>query len=100
MPRLLRLVSRALVAISILIPAASRAQNAAPSTSDDFVIELERTSCFGPCPIYTVTIDSKGNVTFDGKEHVRVKGRATARVAPSRAAALLETAERIGFFSL
>jgi hypothetical protein len=96
MLRLLPLVSPALVAISVLIPSPVHGQGG----PDDFVITLERTSCFGPCPIYSVTIDSKGNVTFDGEKYVRVQGRATARVAAARAAALLETAERIGFFSL
>ena len=73
---------------------------AAQDVPDDLVIKLERTSCFGECPIYSVTIDAKGNVTFEGTKFVRVEGRQTDRIQTSRVAALLATAERIGFFEL
>jgi hypothetical protein len=77
---------------------ASSAQT--PAVPDDVVIKLERTTCFGPCPVYSVTIDATGNVTYEGVKFVRVEGRQNARISPSRVAALLETAERIGFFGL
>jgi hypothetical protein len=64
----------------------------------DVVVKLERTPCFGGCPVYTVSIDRGGNVTYEGKQAVRVKGRQVERIQASRVAALLETAERIGFF--
>jgi len=66
----------------------------------DAVISLERTSCGGPCPIYSVTIDSRGTVTYVGKQFVRVAGRETTRVAPAVVAKLLALAERIGFFAM
>ncbi|MEJ7746674.1 MAG: DUF6438 domain-containing protein [Luteimonas sp.] len=34
----------------------------------DYTISLERTSCYGPCPIYQVTIHGDGRVTFDGPD--------------------------------
>ena len=70
------------------------------SIPDDLVIKLERTVCFGECPAYSVTIDSKGNVTYDGNKFVRVVDRQTDRIPLSRVAALLATIERIGFFEL
>ena len=66
----------------------------------DTIIRLERTACFGPCPIYTVAIDARGTVTWVGEKFVRVVGRQTARVPPSVVAALLAQAERIGFFDM
>lgn len=72
----------------------------AQTAPDDFAITLERTSCFGTCPVYSVSIDASGNVTYDGKGFVRVEGRQTDRIPASRAARLLATAERIGFFEL
>src|SRR5438876_10671921 len=68
--------------------------------ANDVVITLERTSCFGPCPVYTVTIDGRGEVVYDGVKAVRSTGRQTDRVSPARVAAILETAERIGFSDL
>ena len=71
-----------------------------PPIPRDAFIRLERTSCFGACPIYSVTIDATGLVAYEGVNFVRVKGRQTARVPLARVAALLETADRIGFFGL
>ena len=66
----------------------------------DTLIHLQRTSCLGPCPVYTVTIDARGAVTYEGERAVRVVGRQTARIAPSLVARLLAGAERIHFFDL
>jgi Domain of unknown function (DUF6438) len=67
---------------------------------DDLVIKLERTACFGDCPIYEVAVDARGRVTYEGRKFVRVEGRQTARIPVASVAALLETADRIGFFAL
>lgn len=89
----------AFVALAILtessIPAAQT--RAVPA---DTIIKLERTACFGECPVYEVTIDGLGTVTYVGRKFVRVSGRRTARIPVDRVAALLETAEKIRFFSL
>ena len=66
----------------------------------DTVIKLERTSCFGACPVYSVTLDGTGAVTYDGVKYVHIVGRQADRVAISRIAAILEAAQRIGFFEL
>jgi hypothetical protein len=71
-----------------------------PTVPDDLIVTLERTSCFGECPIYSVNIDALGNVVYNGTKFVRVDGRQTGRIPPSRVAAIAETAERIGFFEL
>ena len=73
---------------------------AAQVIPEDFVIRLERTACYGRCPVYSVTIDAKGNVTYDGTQFVRVVGRQTDRIPVSRVAALVETVDRIRFFDL
>ena len=76
------------------------APTAAQGVPDDFVIKLERTACFGECPVYSVSIDALGNVTYEGTKFVRVEGRQADRIQVPRVAALLATAERIGFFDL
>jgi hypothetical protein len=67
---------------------------------DDVVIVLERTACFGECPVYKVTIDARGNITYDGVKFVLIEGRQTARIPLSRVAALVQTVDRIRFFEL
>lgn len=85
------------LAVVIVMSASDAAAQSVPA---DTVIRLERTSCFGECPVYTVTIDATGRVTYEGMKFVRVIGRQTNRIPVSRVAALLATAERIGFFEL
>ncbi|MEO8257227.1 MAG: DUF6438 domain-containing protein [Acidobacteriota bacterium] len=100
-------MGRAFVSIiaAALIPigASAQAPGAGARTTaipDDLAITLERSACFGECPVYTVTIDARGKVTYDGADFVRVTGRQTDQVPVARVAALLDTADRIGFFRL
>jgi Domain of unknown function (DUF6438) len=89
-------VSVVIALVIATVPSLAAAQIIPP----DVVIRLERTSCFGECPVYLVSIDAKGNVTYDGTEFVRVKGRQADHIPVSRVAELLATADRIGFFDL
>jgi hypothetical protein len=79
-------------------PAARQA--AAQAIPDDFSITLARTTCFGECPAYAVTIYAKGNVTYEGKKFVRVEGRRSTSISVEAVAALLATVTRIRFFDL
>jgi len=79
--------------------AAARAQDQA-AVPENALITLERTACFGECPVYRVSIDSLGHVEFTGERFVRVTGQQTARIPPERVGAILQTARRIGFFAL
>ena len=76
------------------------AHTAAQDLPEDFLVKLERTQCGGECPAYWVTIDARGNVTYEGTEFVRVQGRQTDTVPAAGVAAILAAVERIGFFSL
>ena len=59
---------------------------------------LERTPCFGTCPVYTVAISRDGKVEFDGKHHVADSGQATATIPPERVDSLLAELEAAGYF--
>ena len=84
--------------LAIGLAGAAMAQE--PDVPPDALIRLQRTSCFGPCPIYTVTIDARGTVTFDGERFVRVVGRRTTQISTSTVATLLARAARIRFFEM
>lgn len=96
LPVFLLAATRAIAVTSATTAAATGVQE----VPEDFVVTLERTSCFGECPVYRVSIDARGNVTYEGTKFVRVEGRRTDRLPKSRVAALLATVERIGFFDL
>ena len=61
-------------------------------------ISLERTPCFGNCPVYTISVSPWGQVTFEGRAHVRLLGTATGQVPKERVDALLVELERAGYF--
>lgn len=59
----------------------------------DFSIRLTRGACEGPCPVYSVSVDSQGRVQWQGKQFVRRKGKSTKTIA---AASLQSIVRRIG----
>jgi Domain of unknown function (DUF6438) len=63
------------------------------------VITLERTACFGGCPVYRLSVTAEGAVVYEGKAHVRHLGPASGRVDADRVNALLSEIERAGYFS-
>ncbi|MDE2307747.1 MAG: hypothetical protein KGJ97_05580 [Xanthomonadaceae bacterium] len=48
------------------------------------VVSMERTTCFGMCPAYSVTLAADGHVTFDGIAHVQTMGPAAAQASPAQ----------------
>jgi hypothetical protein len=82
----------ALVSLASAVPAVTA------QAPQDVLIQLERKGCGGGCPVYSVTIDGEGVVTYDGGEFARVTGRHTDRIPVSAVTAILDTAERVGFF--
>jgi len=51
---------RLVLVLAVGLAAPALAQE--PDVPPDALIRLPRTSCFGPCPIYTVTTDARGTV--------------------------------------
>lgn len=63
-------------------------------------ITLERTPCFGPCPVYRVELDGTGKVVYDGRGFVKERGRWERTVPADDVQALVREIEAAGFFSL
>jgi hypothetical protein len=74
------------------------AQEPSDSTGPAPAISLERTPCFGTCPVYTISVSPSGQVTFQGRAHVRLLGTATGRITPRRVDSLLIELEKAGYF--
>ena len=97
-----------IIAAGVLLALASCARNEAESKPADRssqsatsapAITLERTACFGSCPVYTVSVSPSGEVQYEGRAHVRKLGVATGRVPRERVDALLSELERGGYFT-
>ena len=63
-------------------------------------ITLERTPCYGVCPVYTVTLDGNGLVQYFGNFRVDIPGPQTGKVGPNTLRDLLNLANQIGFFQM
>ena len=75
-------------------------QNNTSSNFDDVVITLERTPCFGTCPVYTLTVQGDGTVVYEGKDFVKTKGRAEITITKEKVEQLVSEFEDTDFFSL
>jgi hypothetical protein len=96
MPLRTVLVAAALAACHSSTPAPAPT----PSANEPAAITLERTPCFGRCPVYTVAITKSGLVRYEGKRFVADSGADTARIAPEAVRSLLAELDRGGFFGL
>jgi hypothetical protein len=63
-------------------------------------ITLERTPCFGPCPVYRVEVGGTGKVVYDGRGFVEERGRWERTVPASEVQELAREIEAAGYFSL
>jgi hypothetical protein len=67
----------------------------------DLMITLERTECFGTCPIYKLTITAGGEVVFEGRRFVKREGKTIkSAVSQERLRELIAEFDRVKFFSL
>ena len=63
-------------------------------------ISLERTACFGTCPVYKLTVYSDGKVEYEGKDHVKEKGSRSSKIEEKLFLRLMKKVDEIGFFKL
>ena len=61
---------------------------------------LERTACYGRCPIYTVKVLRDGTVQWEGERFVKVTGKATAKLSAAKLAELADAFAKAGYFAL
>ncbi len=51
------------------------------------LVAMQRTTCFGPCPAYRVTLAEDGKITFTGIAFVQTKGTVSAQATQAEVAA-------------
>jgi Domain of unknown function (DUF6438) len=69
------------------------------SIQQEMAVTLERTACFGGCPVYRISVSPSGAISYEGKAHVRQLGGATGQIPVERVNALLSELDRAGYFS-
>jgi ankyrin repeat protein len=63
-------------------------------------IYLERTSCFGTCPSYSIEVYGDGTVLYNGKYYVAVLGQHRGQVSQQAVLSMLDAFRAADFFSL
>jgi hypothetical protein len=86
-----------MLALLILFVLGAASVNAQDSGSN-VAITLERTACFGSCPVYTVSILEDGTVLYNGENFVDVTGEQTTQIPPETVQLMVEAFEKAGYF--
>lgn len=71
-----------------------------PIALSNIKITVEAGPCYGPCPIYTLSILGTGEVTFEGKGFVVAEGSYSKMISPEKVKDLIAGAFEIGFFEM
>jgi hypothetical protein len=64
------------------------------------LVRLERSACYGVCPVYSLLVQKDGSVAFDGQQHVKFRGHASDRLSPAQMSELRHAFEAAKFDSL
>ncbi len=74
--------------------------DAVRADSSSAVITLERTACFGACPMYVLALYEDGTVVFNGLRFVREQGLRIANIGADQVRDLVGHARRISYTSM
>lgn len=80
------------------IPALS--SNTKAVRTDDLMITLNRTACYGTCPVYELTIEADGSIAFDGKKHTKTVGNAKGKIDIRQIDRLLDEFNSVDYLDL
>jgi len=78
----------------------SASGNTLPAATEDLVITLERTPCFGKCPVYSLKIKGDGAVIYAGEEFVKTEGIQESTISEDAIQQLITEFEKADYFSL
>jgi hypothetical protein len=89
---------RSLVLIIFLLvaaPCVAEEQSAYPA---GFSFVLRRTACFGSCPVYSVAVDSRGNIDFQPDENTQERNATKLSLSPAKVWQLVDALDEAWFF--
>lgn len=66
----------------------------------DCSVSIQRTTCFGTCPVYVMTILGNGKVEFEGGRFVESVGNHTTEIPVDSVRALIHQIDTCGWFEL
>jgi hypothetical protein len=79
-------------------PADSAAAAPDAGAPADTLLTLDRSTCFGPCPSYALTVFESGRVVYDGREYVEVKDTVRAQISGAKVERLKQQFRAADYF--
>lgn len=68
--------------------------------SESDVLTLERTGCYGPCPVYSIALHDDGRVVYQGRAFVKLVGEVKGQTERSTIDILRRDIRRSGLMAL
>jgi hypothetical protein len=90
-------VTRQPSTMPVTFPELAFTKDAPPPCIADVVIVLTRTTCYGTCPAYTVSVRGDGTVVYEGESYVSTLGRVEAHIDPKVLEPILRKMAEIDF---
>lgn len=72
----------------------------AQGAKGDVILSLERTPCFGRCPVYVIKIYEDGLLLYQGKRNVADTGCHYRKISKQELASLKQAFSNVGFFEM
>lgn len=94
----MRLMRQTLLLLMMLVSAGARGEYKEPAYPANFSITFKRSACFGTCPVYRVTVDAHGLVTFEPEEFTKIEMPQTLQLPPHKLWQLAGALEDAWFF--
>jgi Domain of unknown function (DUF6438) len=66
----------------------------------EHLASMERTSCYGDCPVYKLTVYRDGVVEYEGVDDVKVRGKASGKLSAEELTTLEELFRKHGYLQL
>jgi len=86
--------------IEVSITGSAAGKTSPLSTQKELVIKLERTACFGKCPVYSLMIKGDGTVIYAGVQFVKTTGIQETKISMDAVNQLILDFEKADYFSL
>jgi Domain of unknown function (DUF6438) len=68
------------------------------SSGSAIIFTLEKTACYGTCPIFKVIVFDNDSLVFDGEEYVKKKGQYSKSLSKGTVAKLIKQFNEVNFF--
>lgn len=101
-PRIVLLAAFAFAACTATRPAppAPPRNTGGDPAAHELLASIERTACFGTCPMYRLTVYRDGTLEYEGEQFVKLTGKHTDTISPEQVAELDRLFAANGYFDL